>query len=85
MTQFEAVLERMRDMARRENVACGLHPWPMLPPSPGSRADAAIADRRAKVVALAAAGVPYREIARQFGVNVGTVSWDLQAAREFGK
>jgi DNA-binding NarL/FixJ family response regulator len=90
MTALEATLARMHELARIENVRAGLSATPpeswtdrrVPPPGAGRPPEPRVAERRRKVMLLAAAGVPDRVIAIRLGLKTATVKSDLYLMRK---
>jgi DNA-binding NarL/FixJ family response regulator len=92
---FETAMAQMRELARAENVACGLNAIPK-PPELGAkpkqvsaprrtRGDTVRAEeRRQQVAAMSLKGTTLREIAAQLRVTAETVKMDRKVLRGRG-
>lgn len=92
---FETAMAQMRELARAENVACGLNAIPKLPEMGAkpqqsgaprrTRGDTVRAEeRRQQVAAMTLKGKTLREIAAQMRVTVETVKMDRKFLRGRG-
>ena len=92
MTQFEAAIARMHELAQAENLRAGLNAKPRLPRAlqsprnggPGRPISLAAWDRRQQVAEKKRDGMRNKGIAKALGLSCRTVKADIHALRERG-
>jgi len=92
---FETAMAQMRELARAENVACGLNAtpiyddasWGVRPKPPGrpkSGQSPAVAARRRRIMDMLAVGLTRRQIADHFGCDLDRIKSDIYLFKKFG-
>ena len=93
MTEFDAAIARMQEVARAENIRAGLNATPLYSghawgdrPKPvgrrGPRQAATVAARRSKVMDLLASGMTRQEIADLLGCSRDRVKSDIYVVKK---
>ncbi len=93
MTEFDAAIARMQEVARAENIRAGLNATPLYSgyawgemPKPvgrtGPRQASHVAERRRKVMDLLASGMTRREIADLLGCSRDRIKSDIYMVKK---